>query len=247
MSFQNRKRKILKIVEALGEVSVSELVSQINASEATVRRDLVLLAEEGLICRTHGGAMSLRLMEQPISFAQKSAKNLDKKAYLCSLAAKEIQDGDIIFMDCGSTVFALCQYLKNKRIKVITNSLPVVYELTGTEVSINVIGGELDPLRQAMHGKMAVEHIRRYHADKAFLGVDGVSVEHGLTANSERESEITLAMMLGTKNVYLLCDSTKIGKDAYLQFADLQQVDVLVTENAAAAELFKAKVGRLLY
>jgi DeoR family fructose operon transcriptional repressor len=207
----------------------------------------VLLANEGLLCRTHGGALSLRLINQPISFAQKSAKNLDKKAYLCSLAAKEIPDGDIIFMDCGSTVFSLCQYLKNKRIKVITNSLPVAYELAHSEVSINVIGGELDPERQAMHGKMAIEHIQRYRAHKAFLGVDGLSVENGLSANSELEAAITLAMMARAKNVYLLCDSTKIGHDAYFQFADLQQVDVLVTDSEAEAEQLKGKIGRFLY
>ncbi|MBI1224581.1 MAG: DeoR family transcriptional regulator [Bacteroidetes bacterium] len=230
MSYQNRKHKIVNFVEEKGEASVKELSDHTNASEATIRRDLIQMAEAGLIFRTHGGAMKLSLVNPTFTFAQKAARNLDKKDYLCSLAAKEINDGDTIFMDCGSTVFSLCPFLKNKQIKIITNSLPVIYELTGTKVSINLIGGEFDTERQAAHGSMAVEHIRRYHADKAFIGTDGFSVEEGLSANSEREAEISLAMIDRAKTVYLLCDSAKINKKAYFQFATLKQVDTLVTD-----------------
>ncbi len=113
--------------------------------------------------------------------------------------------------------------------KVITNSLPVVYELSNTEVSINLIGGELDNKRQAIHGQIATEHIRRYQADKAFLGVDGISIENGLSAASEKEAEITTTMSSNAQQTYLLCDSSKLGKDKYLKFAPLSIVNVLVT------------------
>jgi DeoR family fructose operon transcriptional repressor len=146
-------------------------------------------------------------------------------------------------MDCGSTVFRLCQFIKNKRIKVITNSLPVVYELSNTEISINLIGGELDDKRQAIHGKMAVEHIEKYQADKAFVGVDGISVEKGLSAASEKEAEITTAMANNAREVYLLCDASKLGKDKYLKFAPLGIAHYLVTDaNDDAAKSFK-KIG----
>lgn len=233
MSYQSRKQKILKIVEEQGEADVKELAQKVETSEITIRRDLALMAADGLIFRTHGGAMKLSLANIPASFEQKTATNIEQKDYIARLAAQEIQDGDIIFMDCGSTVFRLCQFIRNKRIKVITNSLPVVYELSNTEVSINLIGGELDNKRQAIHGQIAIEHIRRYKADKAFLGVDGISIENGLSAASEKEAEITIAMSSNALQTYLLCDSSKLGKDKYLKFASLSIVDVLVTNEVS--------------
>ncbi|WP_428659567.1 DeoR/GlpR family DNA-binding transcription regulator [Runella sp.] len=230
MSYQSRKQIILKIVEEKGEADVKELAQLIDTSEITIRRDLSQMASDGLIYRTHGGAMKLSLVNQPASFAQKSSVNADKKDHICRLAAAEINEGEVIFMDCGSTVFRLCPFIKNKKIKVITNSLPVVYELINTEVSINLIGGELDNGRQAIHGIIATEHIQRYRADKAFLGVDGISPENGLSAVSEKEAEMTLAMASNANLTYLMCDSTKLGKNKYLTFAPLQLVEVLVTD-----------------
>jgi DeoR family fructose operon transcriptional repressor len=243
MSFQKRKQEIVKIVEEKAEVSVKELASLVKTSEITIRRDLVLLASEGLIYRTHGGAMRIDLARTPISFSQKLAQNAEKKDYICRLAAQAIQDGDIIFMDCGSTIFHLCQFIKNKPIKVITNSLPVIYELMNTEVSLNVIGGELDGERQAVHGVMALEHIQKYSADKAFIGVDGISLAKGLTAKSEKEAEMSKAMSQQARMTYLLCDSTKINKDKYLQFADLKEIDVLITDASNEALADFRKIG----
>ncbi len=230
MSFQNRKQKILQIIEERGEVSVKDLAEFAETSEVTIRRDLVLLSNDGLLYRTHGGAMPLSMLHPPTTFIQKSAQNAQQKDYICRLAAQEIQDDDVIFMDCGSTVFRLCQFIKNKRIKVITNSLPVIYELINTEVSLNLIGGEIDSERQAVHGVVAVEHIKKYSVDKAFLGVDGISVKKGLTALSEKEAQITSAMMQQTKTTFILCDFSKINQDKYLQFADIQAVNVIVTD-----------------
>lgn len=241
MSYQSRKQIILKIVEEKGEADVKELSQLLDTSEITVRRDLSLMASDGLIYRTHGGAMKLSLANQPVSFAQKSGVNADQKDQICRLAAAEIREGDVIFMDCGSTVFRLCPFIKNKKIKVITNSLPIVYELMNTEVSINLVGGEVDNERQAVHGTIAIEHIQRYQADKAFVGVGGISPENGLSAVSEKEAEITKAMSGNAQVTYLLCDSSKLGKNKYLAFASLSIMDVLVTDEQVEVVLDKYK------
>lgn len=230
MSYQSRKQAILKIIEEKGEVEVKELAQRLDTSEITVRRDLGTMAADGLLYRTHGGAMKLSLVNSPVSFLQKSATNAAQKEAICRLAAAEIEDGDIIFMDCGSTVFRLCQFIKNRPIKVITNSLPVAYELLNSEVSVNLIGGELDMVRQATHGWMATRHIEQYRAHKAFVGVDGVSLENGLSAVSEKEAEITKAMAANAQKVYLLCDSSKFEKDKYLIFAPLTLATALITD-----------------
>jgi DeoR family fructose operon transcriptional repressor len=230
MSLQSRKQQIVRLIEAQGEMSVADLAAQTGSSEPTIRRDLWALAQEGLLYRTHGGAMKLSLVQRPVGFAQKISQNLDKKDYICQLAAREVSEGDTIFMDCGSTVFRLCHYLKNKRIRVITNSLPVVAEFLQSEVSVNLIGGEVDKERQAVHGLVAGEHIRRYRADKAFLGVDGISLANGLSAHSEKEAELSLQMMQQARQNYLLCDATKLERDAQLSFAEISRIHVLVTD-----------------
>ena len=228
MNFQKRKQKILDTLNQRGEVDVKQLADELEVAEITARRDLNQLAADGLLYRTHGGAIKVNPFEKPHDFVNKAAQNAVAKDAICRVAAGQINDGDIIFMDCGSTVFRLCQFIKNKKIKVITNSIPVIYELQNSLVSLNIIGGEFDRERQAVHGKIANEHIEHYRANKAFLGVDGIS-ENGLFANSELEAEITTAFVKNSEKTYLLCDASKICKESYLRFADLKLITALVT------------------
>ncbi|GAB3326185.1 DeoR/GlpR family DNA-binding transcription regulator [Larkinella ripae] len=239
MRFPNRKRLILQTVGERGSVDVKELAELLQTSEITIRRDLTLLAADGLIYRTHGGAMDVQLAANPVRFVNKTAVNSENKDHICRLAAQEILEGDTIFLDCGSTVFRLCQFIRNKRIRVITNSLPVINELMQSEVTVNLVGGEVDAKRQAVHGLMANEHIARYRAHKAFLGVDGISAQNGLSAHSETEAEMTLAMAAQAAEVYLLCDSTKLEKDKYVQFAPLSLIQVLVTDSDASPSVLE--------
>jgi DeoR family fructose operon transcriptional repressor len=234
MNFQKRKQAILRKLEEAGEADIKGLATEMKVAEITIRRDLNLLAADGLLYRTHGGAMKVDPFEPPYPFANKAAVNVEAKEAIARRAAADIKDGDIVYMDCGSTVFRLCPFIKNKKIRVITNSLPVVYALQGSRVEVNVIGGEFDVERQAVHGKMAEYHIKKYRATIAFLGVDGIS-GGGLFANSEKEATLTLAMAGQSGTTYLLCDAGKIGKETYLHFADLNLIDTMITDAPAAA------------
>lgn len=246
MNYQNRKPQILALIEQQGSVEVKELADKLNTSEITIRRDLTLLAADGLVHRTHGGAMKISLTQPPVSFVNKAAVNADAKDHICRLAAQQIEDGEVLFLDCGSTVFRLCPFIQHKRIRVITNSLPVVAALLDSAVSVNLIGGEVDADRQAVHGLMAEEHIARYRADKAFLGIDGLSV-NGLSANSETEAAITRAMLRQTDQAFLLADAGKLGQDKYVQFAPLSAIHALITDpSAEAAILDKLRGAGLL-
>ncbi|MBS1663052.1 MAG: DeoR/GlpR transcriptional regulator [Bacteroidetes bacterium] len=229
MTSQKRQQKIIELLDRNEEIDVATLAEQLSTSDMTIRRDLNRMASEGLIIRTHGGAMKTGLLVNKTAFENKVAVNLDAKDAICRLAAQEIKDGDIIFMDCGSTVFRLCNFIRNKNIKVITNSLPVVAQLINSAASVNLIGGEVDRDRQAIHGAMAEQHIAHYTATKAFLGVDGISPD-GLFANTEKEASITRAFAARSKKNYLLCDSTKINKEAYLKFAGLSLFHTLITD-----------------
>ena len=229
MNFQRRKQIIFQKLEENGEVEIKELAAELDTSEITIRRDLKQFSDDGLLYRTHGGAMKINLIELPHQFANKTAINAKAKDNICRRAASEIVDGDIVFLDCGSTVFRLCQFIKNKKIKVITNSIPVIIELQNSLVSLNIIGGEFDSERQAVHGNIASEHISKYRTGKAFLGVDGVS-EKGLFSHSEKEASITMAMSEASAYTYLLFDKTKFGKESYLQFAPVELADAIITD-----------------
>ena len=231
MNFQERKKKILTAIYDAGSLSVFELAEILNASAATIRRDLHEISEEGLLVRTHGGAMK---PDNAVltSFSGKASVNNTQKENIAEKAAEIVKNGDTIFLDCGSTVFLMCGYIKNKQnLRVITNSLPILAELIDTpSIQINLIGGELNKTRKAIHGEKAVQHIDSYHAHKAFIGVDGISAENGLTAHSEHESSITTAFIRNAGEVMLLCDSTKIGKDSYIKFAKLSEISCLITD-----------------
>jgi DeoR family fructose operon transcriptional repressor len=248
MNFQERKKKIIEAVYAAGSLSVFQLADQLGMSPATVRRDLHEICEEGLLIRTHGGAMK---PENPIvtSFVEKASANDTKKELIARAASELVADGDTIFLDCGSTVFRMCNYLKKKNdLRVITNSLPVLAALIEVpSLHINLIGGELDKARKAIHGQKAVQHIDSYHAAKAFIGVDGISAENGLTAHSEHESSITAAFIRNSGQTILLCDSSKIGRDSYIKFAGLQEIACLVTDAETSPETRnKLKQGGLV-
>ena len=175
MNFQKRKQAILQSLTDTGEADIKPLAAALKVSEITIRRDLNQLAADGLLRRTHGGAIKVAPHNLPFPFANKAAINVKAKEAIARRAAAGINDGDIIFLDCGSTVFHLCPFIKNKKIRVITNSLPILHELQDSRVSINLIGGEFDAERQAIHGKMAEYHIAKYRANRAFLGIDGIS------------------------------------------------------------------------
>lgn len=242
MNFQKRKQEILAHLEVWGLADIKVLAAELKVAEVTIRRDLNVLAEDGLLYRTHGGAMKVGEVAPAVPFANKAAVHVAAKEAICRRAAEEVKDGDIIFLDCGSTVFHLCSFIRNKKIQVITNSLPVVYALQNSRVALNIIGGEYDMERQAVHGKMAAYHIQKYRATMAFLGVDGISSQ-GLFANSEKEAAMSLALAAQSKRSYLLCDASKIGRETYLNFAGLEMVGTVITDAAAADCRFLKKAG----
>jgi len=247
MSFQKRKRRILEILAETGEVEVKGLAQTLGTSEITVRRDLNRLSEEGYLERTFGGAIHLD-SKPPFTFKKKNIANAEAKAKIGKMAAAQVQEGEVIFMDCGSTVYQMCPFIKEKAIIIITNSLPVVNALLGTQTRIILIGGELDAQRQAVHGSIAEENIRRYQADRAFVGADGLSVRQGLSAGSEKEAGITLAMAEQANHTYLLCDNSKLEVNRYLLFAPIGKIDTLVTNTMPAQMTAYEELGiQVLY
>ena len=242
MNFQKRKQSILQKLASTGDVDIKDLASALQVSEITIRRDLNQLAKAGLLQRTHGGAINVAPPNPPYPFSNKAAVNIKAKEAIARRAATEITEGDILFLDCGSTVFHLCPFIRHLKIRVVTNSLPIAHALQDSHVRLNLIGGELDPERQAVHGKMAEYHIAKYRATKAFLGIDGIS-PRGLFANSEKEATLTMALAAHSTTTWLLCDTSKIGRETYWQFAGLHLIGTVITDATPAACQFLQQAG----
>jgi DeoR family fructose operon transcriptional repressor len=121
--------------------------------------------------------------------------------------------------------------MKNKRIRVITNSLPVISELMySPTIKLTIIGGDIDADRQASYGAVTERVIKEFAADKAFVGADGISLSRGLSSFDEKEAMVTKTMMEQSREVYLLCDSSKIERDSYFRLAPITAVDYLITD-----------------
>jgi len=243
MDSETRKKFILQQLDAHEKVSLATLAQKFNVSEMTIRRDFNELESRGLLVRKYGGAVKTEAIENLFSFNRRMETNGVQKKAICEAAEQFIEDGDIIFIDCGTTLFRLASLVKNKRIRVITNSLPVISELMySPTVKLTIIGGDIDADRQASYGEVTERVIREFSADKAFVGADGISIGHGLSSYDEKEAMVTKTMIEQSKQIFLLCDSSKIEKDSYFRFAPVSAVNYLITdtfENPRLAGLYR--------
>ena len=149
MRFEKRKRFIVEKLKATEQVEVVDIVDAFQVSAITARRDLIQLEKEGLLVRTHGGAIISQQQtskKKLFSYDEKVVINRERKEYIAKLAMGLIDDGDVIFIDSGSTLFNLAAHLKDfNNLTVITNSLPVASELLGhPNIRNNLVGGEID-------------------------------------------------------------------------------------------------------
>jgi DeoR family fructose operon transcriptional repressor len=233
-----RRKIILNQLKKASSVTIPSLARACNVSEITIRRDLDELQERGMLIRTHGGATKSSAIHNLVSFEEKSTENKDKKVSVCRKAAEFIQENDSIYIDCGSTVYHLVQHITGKGpLKVVTNSLPIMsYLINYPHIKLYMIGGELDHKRQALYSTLVDECNFSYRVDKAFIGAAAVSLEHGLSANDEKEAHTTLKMARAANEVFLLADSSKMNKTAFMNYSELGLIDHLVTDEGVKQE-----------
>jgi len=241
MKSELRKKIIINTLNENGIVHTEEMMIKCNVSDITIRRDLTELESKGLLIRTYGGAVKSKAMDPLFNYDLKINQNRQNKESICQLAANYIEEGDIIFIDCGTTLSLLTKYIANfNSLTVITTSLPVISELIKyPNLRLLLIGGEIDIERQATFGSAAENNIENYHANKAFIGVDGVSLQKGLTSYDERESATTQKMIENSDEVFLLCDSSKIEKRSFVKFAAINRIHHLITDKRIPAEQMK--------
>jgi DeoR family fructose operon transcriptional repressor len=233
MPQEARLRQIIDQLEKDEHLLITVLSKQFMVSEITIRRDLDELESQGILFRTHGGAIRNKPISSLFSFDSKVKNRQKEKLEICRYAASLINEGDNILINCGTTVYYLARYIsKLNNIRVITNSLPVVSELMQSpQIKVTLIGGELDHVRRALYGSTTESNLHRLRATKAFLGSAGISLANGFSSNDEKENIITATMAEVANICYVLCDSSKFEHDAYIAYAPITKAQMIITDN----------------
>ncbi len=255
MLARQRQERILEEVRSHGGVRVSDLVSALGVSEMTVRRDITILAGQGLVARVHGGATAPSARAEEPGFSAKQLMAPDEKEAIARTAAALVSPGASVAVSAGTTTHAVAAALAEvPGLTVVTNSLPVAQALHEAWSqrpgggSVVLTGGERTP-SDALVGPVAVAALRSLHVDVLLLGVHGVDEHAGLTTPNLAEAETNRALVAAARHVVVLADSSKWGVVGLASIADLEAVDVLVTDDglpAAAREVLAARVGRLV-
>lgn len=234
-----RRQKIREYLEDQGIAQSATLGELLGVSEATVRRDLEWLEREGVVERTHGGAMlSQRLPTEP-AYARSALAHPEEKRRIGRAAAELVEPGDTIFLNSGTTTTQLVRALRERPalvgLTVVTNNLSAALEAREGGWEAILVGGSFRPISNSMVGRFAVETLRHIYAAKAFLGVDGISLKFGCTTPISGEAEVARQMIEHTRGaVVIVADHSKWGVVSNFPVASLDEIDVLVTDGGLA-------------
>lgn len=232
MFAEERRVKIVDIVNERRKVTVAQLCELLGVSSATIRMDLRELHRAGALTRTHGGAIQKVKTGFELNSRQRVIQHLVEKQQIAQAALMLIDDGDKIILDTGTTTVELANLLHNKsNLTVITNDIEIASILEDIDsLEVIVMGGIL---RKRFHCTINLQGRETYSgltADKAFLGVNSLSLTKGAMTPDIRQAETKKAMIEMAHRIILLCDSSKIDKVSFAQFATTQQIDVIITD-----------------
>ena len=227
-----RREKIQEYLAIHQIARMADLMELLETSEATIRRDLEWLEAEGILERTHGGATLNQIMTFEPEYLQRAQKNPEEKRLIGALAASLIEDGDVVFINSGTTATQVIHNIRgDANISVFTNNLNAALEVGETGFQHHLLGGEYQPRSKSTAGRFAIENLRQVYADKTILGVDGISLKHGCTVPTNAEAEVIRAMIERTKGqVIIVADHSKWGVVSNFQIASIDEVEKLITD-----------------
>jgi DeoR/GlpR family transcriptional regulator of sugar metabolism len=226
-----RRLRILERVEAKGRVSLDELRETFGVSDITLYRDLELLERAGSIRRIKGGAVSGQTPGSEPSFLLRQDSLADEKEAIARAVVELIDEGDVVFLDIGTTAVAVAQELRGRHnLTLITANLRAAAELAGQAgIQVVVAGGSLRHRSQSLVGALAERVVQDYFADKAILGAGGVDLQTGLTDYSMDDVAIKRLMIRQAKQKILAVDHSKLGQTRPVRIGPIGDVDMLVT------------------
>lgn len=236
-----RHQIILDKLDQEKHVEVLDLCHLLNVSAVTIRKDLKLLEEKGLLFRTHGGASLKNPYANDRPVVEKEKFYVTEKSAIANAAAATIVDNDSILIASGTSVQALAKAIDpEKRLMVVTASLNVAVQLTNNDnVDILQLGGYVRHSSSSVIGDHAAQILENMSCSKLFMGVDGIDLEYGLTTSNLEEARLNKKMMASTNKVIVLADSSKFGKRSFAKICTISQVDEIITDKDISPQLVK--------
>lgn len=237
MLSEERRRKILELLDARNSVRVADLSQELGVSEATVRRDLDILDLNGRARRVHGGAMQTQDAPPEPPVLHREHENRAAKQAIGRLTASMIEDGEAVFLGSGTTTLEVAHNLiSHSDLTVVTNALTIVNVFAQLErVSLVVVGGMLRQSEMSFVGHIAEAALGEVRVDKVIMGIRGIALRAGLTNDYLPEVMTDRAILAMAPNLVLVADNSKFGRVASAFVAPIEQVSTLVTDGQTDA------------
>lgn len=232
-----RFEKIIDLLQEQSSVRVTDLVPILDASESTIRRDIAELDKEGRLRKVFGGAVSLDVQRngdgrgdaeavrqvnvERRDVDAKARRQVDEKTKVAVCAAGLIEDGDLVYIDAGTTTGSIIEHITCRSATYVTNGARHAIELARRGFRTYLLSGQMKPSTEAIIGYDAVDSLKKYHFSKCFIGTDGIDLENGLTTSDIEESMVKGEAIRRSEAVFILADSSKFGLIASITFASL--------------------------
>lgn len=232
MTIAERRMKIFNILQENKTVEVNELAKLFSVSTMTIRRDLAIFERQGLVTTSYGGACLNQGTAIEPSFFLKSGQMIDFKKNIGFEAAKLVNEGDSIIIDCGTTTLQLAHYIQDKKITVITNSLPVINYLQGSsKIKLIIAPGEYSDTSSGAISSMTIEFFQHFNVDKVFIGTQGLDIKRGATVPDPLDADVKNSLLNSAKQRILMVDHEKFGSTFLCKHADITDLDYIITDS----------------
>lgn len=235
---EERQARIVATARLAGRVEVADLAADLDVTPETVRRDLTVLQQAGLVRRVHGGAILADAPGFEPALAVRETTRTEEKARIAQAALAWLPPAGAIALDGGSTIHRFAELLPSDcTLTVVTNNLAVALPLADRrDLTVRIVGGRLRGRTLTTVDEVALEYLRGVHLDVVFLGTNGFSLAQGLTTPDSAEAAVKRALIATARQKVLLTDSTKFGLNHFAHVADLAQIDVIVTDSQLGDE-----------
>jgi DeoR/GlpR family transcriptional regulator of sugar metabolism len=236
-----RHRWLLEKVNSQGSIRTSQVAQALGVTEETVRRDFEKLAAEGMLLRSHGGAVRLEVDRREFSLQDRSRQNIAAKQSIAAAAAARIKPGQTVYFDASTTVLQLAGVLPEQPLTVITNGLQIAMALAEkSEIDCVLLGGTMRATSLSTGGWAAEKALEIYHIDRAFLSCRGLHPDRGMSDAGEVHARLKHAVMERSDEVVVLADASKIGLASSYFFARPGDIDLWITDQPLAPQVSEA-------
>lgn len=248
MLTEERYSIILELINRHGSVKISELCTVLNSSESTVRRDLNIMSERGMLTKVHGGAIALNENFSRFEHDVEKKSNLfiEEKIAIARYAASLIDDGDFVYIDAGTTTEKMIDYIPSKNITFVTNAFINAKKLANRGFRVFIPGGEIKSSTEAIVGGECVISLQHYNFTKCFMGVNGISKSRGLSTHDKSEAIVKSTAIHHSKEVYILADHSKFEQITSVRFAGLNCGEIITDKLIDKKYLSESSIKEVL-